>query len=386
MSDPDIHATQNDSLTAPLNDERWMRLALDLARKSVGLSSPNPSVGCVLVKNDALIGQGFHEYERRDHAEVVAIREAHGEARGATAYVTLEPCSHTGRTGPCAVALIEAGVARVVAATTDPNPAVNGQGIEKLRNAGIEVRSGVLSREARELNDGFARYVQTGLPFVTLKAGVSLDGRIAPSPGKAPIGAPVMLTGEESRTAVQWLRHSSDALITGINTVLTDDPLLTDRTGLRRRRRLLRVVLDSALQLRLDSKIVRTAEEDVLVFCTSPIPERQRVLEAMGVRVERLDGGSAGGGRVPLKRVVERLGEMGMTSAMIEAGSQVNSSAIGQQVIDKLSLYYAPVIMGANGVALFNATESYKPQLTNVSIQQFGPDFRFEGYLRDPWF
>lgn len=288
VSEPNSTSTQTD-LVQIQKDERWMNEALDLAQRSVGLASPNPAVGCVLVKGEAMVGQGFHEYDLRDHAEIVALRMAGGEARGATAYVTLEPCCTTGRTGPCTEALIEAGVARIVVATTDPNPAVNGQGIERLRAAGITVAVGVEAHRARQLNDGFARHVRTGLPFVTLKAGLSLDGRIAPAPGRAPTGAPVILTGEPSRAAVQQLRHASDALITGINTVLLDDPLLTDRTGRPRRRGLLRVVLDSALRLRLDSKLVRTAQEDVLVFCTIPVSERQRALEALGVRVERVE-------------------------------------------------------------------------------------------------
>jgi diaminohydroxyphosphoribosylaminopyrimidine deaminase / 5-amino-6-(5-phosphoribosylamino)uracil reductase len=361
-----------------------MREALELARRSVGLASPNPAVGCVLVKGDAVVGRGFHEYDKLDHAEVVALKAAGGEAQGATAYVTLEPCSHTGRTGPCSEALIEAGVARVVVATGDPNPAVNGQGIERLRAAGIAVDVGVLEREARELNDGFARYIRTGLPLMILKAGVSLDGRIAPAPGTAPDGVPVMLTGEESRLAVQKMRHAADALITGINTVLTDDPLLTDRTGLPRRRKLLRVVLDSALRLRLDSKIVRTAQDDVLVFCTISMSERQRALEALGVRVERVEAGP-GGARVSLRRVIERLGEMETTSAMIEGGSQMTSSALGLQAVDKLSLFYAPMFLGAAGVPLLNSVESTRPEWARVSVRQLGQDFWFEGYLRDPW-
>ncbi|HEX3473079.1 MAG TPA: bifunctional diaminohydroxyphosphoribosylaminopyrimidine deaminase/5-amino-6-(5-phosphoribosylamino)uracil reductase RibD [Silvibacterium sp.] len=383
MADPASLLAHSDA-THIRDDVRWMNHALELARKSVGLSSPNPAVGCVLVKDGAVVGEGFHEYERRDHAEVVALGRAGGAASGATAYVTLEPCSTTGRTGPCTEALIEAGVARVVAATADPNPAVNGQGIERLRAAGIAVEVGVSAPQAQELNDGFARHVRTGLPFVTLKAGLSLDGRIAPPPGTAPIGAPVIMTGEESRAAVQRMRHSSDALITGINTVLTDDPLMTDRTGLPRRRRLLRVVLDSALRIRLDSKIVRTAQDDVLVFCTIPVSERQRALEALGVRVERVEAG-AGGARVSLKRALERLGEMELTSAMMEAGAQLNSNALIQQAVDKLSLFYAPLFLGAAGVPITNSIESSKPQWTRLSMEQLGRDFCFEGYLRDPW-
>lgn len=213
-----------------------MRRALELAQESVGLASPNPTVGCVLVKEGRVVGEGFHGYEQRDHAEVVAMKAAGAAAKGSTAYVTLEPCSHCGRTGPCADALIEAGVARVIVATADPNPAVNGRGLERLRAAGIQVDVGLLCEEARELNDGFACYISTHLPFVTLKAAVSQDGGIAPGPKSRTARAPVMLTGPESQAEVQRMRHASDALITGIGTVLADDPLLTDRSGLPRRR------------------------------------------------------------------------------------------------------------------------------------------------------
>lgn len=384
MSVLDPTFSSQDNLTRIREDERWMTEALDLARQSVGFASPNPAVGCVLVKSDTVVGRGFHEYDKLDHAEVVALKTAGPEARGATAYVTLEPCCHMGRTGPCTDALIEAAVARVVVATVDPNPAVSGQGIERLRAASVAVEVGLLAREARELNDGFARYIRSGLPFMTLKAGVSLDGRIAPAPGSGPSGTPVILTGEESRMAVQKMRHASDALITGINTVLTDDPLLTDRTGLPRRRRLLRVVLDSALRLRLDSKLVRTAQNDVLVFCTISMSERQRALEALGVKVERVEAGP-GGARVSLRRVIERLGEMEITSAMIEGGSQLASSALGPGAVDKLSLFYAPMFLGAAGVPLLNSFDSSRPDWARVSVRQLGQDLWFEGYLRDPW-
>ena len=384
MSVLDPTSTHQDHQARNRDDEHWMNQALELGRQSIGVASPNPAVGCVIVKGDSLVGRGFHEYDRLDHAEIVALKAAGAEARGSTAYVTLEPCCHTGRTGPCTDALIEAGVTRVVVATGDPNPAVDGQGLERLRAAGISVDAGVLACRARELNDGFARYIRSGLPFVTVKAGLSLDGRIAPAPGTAPCGAPVLLTGEESRMAVQRMRHTADALITGINTVLTDDPLLTDRTGLPRRRRLLRVVLDSALRLRLDSKIVRTAQEDVLVFCTISVSERQRALEALGVRVERVEAGP-GGARVSLRRVIERLAEMEITSALIEGGSQLASSALGIGVVDKLSLFYAPMFLGVAGVPLLNSFESSRPEWARISVQQLGQDFWFEGYLRDPW-
>jgi diaminohydroxyphosphoribosylaminopyrimidine deaminase/5-amino-6-(5-phosphoribosylamino)uracil reductase len=329
------------------------------------------------------------------------LKTAGEAARGATAYVTLEPCCHTGRTGPCTTALIEAGVARVVAATTDPNPAVSGKGLERLRAAGIAVTSGVMEREARTLNDGFAKHIQTGLPFVTLKAGVSLDGRIAPAPGNAPRGAPVFLTGEKARAQVQDMRHAADAVITGINTVLQDDPHLTDRSGLPRRRPLLRVVLDSGLRIPLDSKVVRTAQDDLLIFCTVAPTQRQRTLEALGVRVERVASmeaasdqfasGTNGGAQparrsgVCLKAVMKRLGEMEILSAILEAGGQLNASALNGGHVDKITLFYAPVFLGPNAVPLLQEALTKPLMPIPSAIACVDQDVRVDAYLRDPW-
>jgi diaminohydroxyphosphoribosylaminopyrimidine deaminase/5-amino-6-(5-phosphoribosylamino)uracil reductase len=384
-----------------LSDETWMERALDLARRSVGLASPNPAVGCVLVRDGVLVGEGIHEYDKRDHAEIAALKQAGDAARGANAYVTLEPCCHTGRTGPCSRALIEAGIARVVVATGDPNPAVNGQGMEQLRQAGIAVTAGILQKQAQRLNDGFARHIRTGLPFVTLKAGVSLDGRIAPYPGRTSRGAPVFLTGEQARADVQQIRHSVDALVTGINTVLQDDPQLTDRSGLPRRRALLRVVLDSALRIPLDSQLLRSAQDDLLVFCTIAPTDRQHILESLGVRVERIapaisadaqTGGSAGRSAdrshamgVSLPAVFSRLGEMGILSAMLEAGAQLNSSALSGGHVDKLILYYAPLFLGSDAVPLLQEPLAAPLPTGQPEITPVGRDVRLEAWLRDPW-
>lgn len=365
------------------SDERWMRRALELAQQSVGLASPNPSVGCVLVKKNKIVGEGFHAYDQRDHAEVVALKSAGSAAKGATAYTTLEPCSHSGRTGPCADALIQAGVARVVAATADPNPEVNGCGLERLRQAGITVETGLLRDEARELNDAFVRYIQTHLPYLTLKAGLSLDGRIAPPPGSRATRAPFMLTGPESQAEVQRMRHASDAIITGIGTVLTDNPLLTDRSGLPRRRRLLRVLLDSGLHLPLDSRLVQTAEDDVLVFCTNPDPERRRALEAHGIQVEQLEP-EADTSRTPLQRVLEHLGQRKITSAMLEAGSQLNAAALNGHA-DKLTLFYAPIFLGPSAVPFVEAADTIRIEPIRTRQRTFGRDRELEAWLRDPW-
>lgn len=378
--------------------EIWMEEAIGLARRSTGFASPNPAVGCVLVREGRIVGRGFHRYDWLDHAEVSALKSAGRSARGATAYVTLEPCCHTGRTGPCTSALIEAGVTRVVVATCDPNPAVNGKGVEQLRAAGIEVETGVLEREAQELNDGFARHISTGLPFVTMKAAVSLDGRIAPAPGAAPRGAPVYLTGSEARAQVQWMRHSVDAVVTGINTVLQDDPLLTDRSGLARRRPLLRIILDSALRIPLDAKLVRTADEDVIIFCAVAPTERQRALEAMGIRVERVEPETvmpvAAGRRagdlvrrvgVSLEQVLKRLGEMDLLSVMLEAGAQLNVSALSGGHVDKLTFFYAPVFLGPGGIPLLQEEVPSPAFVRPPVISSVGQDVRVDAYLRDPW-
>lgn len=366
------------------SDLRWMERAAALARESVGLASPNPAVGCVLVRDGAVVGEGFHRYDARDHAEIVALKSAGENARGATAYVTLEPCSHTGRTGPCADALIQAGVARVVVATGDPNPAVNGQGIARLRAAGVDIETGLMQAEARELNDGFAHYIQTRGPFVTLKAGVSLDGRIAPAPhSRAPRRA-VMLTGVESQAEVQRMRHASDAVITGIGTVMADDPLLTDRSGLARRRRLLRVVLDSALRLPLDSRLAQTAADDVLVFTVSRDAERRRALEARRVRVEVVEAESDTG-RVSLPDVLKRLGEMETTSALLEAGAALNAAALASGVVGKMSLFYAPVFLGVDGVPLVGCAGDLRVDSVRTRVRDFGEDRLVEMWIEDTW-
>ena len=255
--------------------ERFMRRALELARRGTALASPNPYVGAVIVDSKGEIaGEGFHTYDGVKHAEVLAAEQAGERAHGATLYLNLEPCSHTGRTGPCADAMVRAGISRVYAAMPDPNPMVAGKGFERLRAAGIEVHSGLLECEARKVNEAFAKYITTRTPLVTLKAGMTLDGKIAPpytpptdGPGPAD-SAGGWITSADARAHVQELRHAADAILVGANTVITDNPLLTDRTGLPRRRPLLRVVSDSKLRLPLDSRLVKTVNNDLIVFCS----------------------------------------------------------------------------------------------------------------------
>ncbi len=362
-------------------DRHWMELALRQAEQSVGLASPNPAVGCVLVQGDRLVGEGFHAFDLRDHAEIVALKQAGSQARGATAYVTLEPCSHHGRTGPCADALLAAGVERVVVATVDPNPAVHGVGIAKLRAGGVEVRAGVLAEPARRLNDGFARFVTAGLPFVTMKVAATLDGRIAAAERLA--GAPYWITGEEARAEVHRMRHAADALVAGVGTILADNPLLTDRSGLPRRRPLLRIVLDSALRTPLGSQLVETAHEDVLIFFTHASVAAQQALEKRGIRLQQI-GQDRPGERVALPQVLESLGRMSITSLLIEGGAQVHTAALNQGLVDKLMLFYAPTFLGDAAVPMLGAINEL-PRIQQYSLKTFGKDFALEAYLRDPW-
>jgi diaminohydroxyphosphoribosylaminopyrimidine deaminase/5-amino-6-(5-phosphoribosylamino)uracil reductase len=357
-----------------------MARALDLARQGVGLASPNPTVGCVIVRDGKPVGAGFHQYDQRDHAEIVALRQAGELARGATAYVTLEPCAHQGRTGPCADALVVAGVARVVVATADPNPLVHGKGIERLRHANIEVAVGVLQEPAQRLNDAFAKHIRTGLPFVTLKAAMTLDGRIAPPAAQRQPGEVAWITGPESRAHVQQMRHSVDAVLTGIGTVLADDPLLTDRSGLPRRRPLLRAVLDSKLRLRFDSQLVRSSDSDLAVFTASPESVRKRALAAAGVAVRHIEPGPRA-----LAHVLQELGEHDIASVMIEAGSQLNSSFLEAGLVDRLFLFYAPYFLGAEAQPLVEKAPDANPSPRGFALHRFGADFAYEAWFHQYW-
>jgi diaminohydroxyphosphoribosylaminopyrimidine deaminase / 5-amino-6-(5-phosphoribosylamino)uracil reductase len=314
--------------------------ALELARQGEGSSSPNPAVGAVLVRDDAVVGRGFHTWSGVDHAEIVALREAQDAARGATLYVTLEPCSHQGRTKPCVDALIQSGVTRVIAAMQDPNPLVSGAGFAKLRAAGIEVLiDDAHTAAAEKLNEPFSHFMRTGRPLITMKAALTLDGKIA-----APQDNFGWITSEVARADVQRVRHFSDAILTGLGTVLEDDCLLTDRSGLPRSRPLLRIVLDSQLRLPLQSKMVAGARADVLVVGTSAAPAaRRKALEEAGVQVLIADGT---GGRTDPRRVIEYLAEHRYLSLMVEAGSRVNWTMLDSQIADKVLFYYAPKILG----------------------------------------
>ena len=359
----------------------WMDEALDLARQGLGRTSPNPGVGAVIVKDGEVVGHGFHIYARKKHAEIVALEEAGERALGSTVYVTLEPCSFEGRTPPCADALVKAGVARVVAAMEDPNPRVAGQGFRRLREAGINVEVAEdYSDAAAQLNEAYIHSMQTGRPLVTLKAALTLDGKIA-----APDDNTGWITSERARAHVQKIRHLADAILTGIGTVLADDCLLTDRTGCERSRPLLRVVADSTLRIPLDSRIVASSAGDLLIVTTSAAPEdRRRALEYRGVRVLVFDGP---GGRANLQKLVEYLAGEQYRSLMIESGSKLNWAVLEAGVADKVFFYYAPKILGglrslpvAGGAGRLRRTDAIR--LNRVKLHNIPPDeFAVEAYV-----
>jgi len=373
-------------MTTPDQDRFWMHRALELARRGIAVTSPNPAVGCVVLDRAGQVaGEGWHEYDLVDHAEVIALRVAAQHAgnrlSGGTAYVTLEPCNHTGRTPPCTDALIASGVSRVVAATIDPNPAVAGHGMEKMRAAAIEVTMGVCQLEARRLNEGFARWSQHRRPLVLMKVAMTLDARIAPPAGHHTAREPYWITSEAARLAVQPLRWQADAALTGVDTVLADDPMLTDRSGLRRRRPLLRVVLDSALRMPLDSKMVAHAQNDVVIFTVSKDETRIEQLRSHGVRVEVMP---AEAGRVPLGKVLDKLGEEGILSLLTETGTRLNTALLSANLVDRIHLFVSPQIMGSDAIPAFRGMP-HAIQMAEVEVERYANDLGLCSLLKDPW-
>ncbi|HEY6387771.1 MAG TPA: bifunctional diaminohydroxyphosphoribosylaminopyrimidine deaminase/5-amino-6-(5-phosphoribosylamino)uracil reductase RibD [Candidatus Acidoferrum sp.] len=366
---------------------RFVEHALELARKGTGLASPNPMVGCILVRDGQIVGEGFHLYEKQDHAEIVALKSAGEKARGATMYVTLEPCSHTGRTGPCTEAIIAAGVPRVVAAMEDPNPVNSGRGFDRLRAAGIDVFTGAGEEEARNLNEAFACWIRTKKPFVTLKSALTLDGQLALPLERSKLAKRSSkqkranwISSEESRAEVHRMRHAADAVLTGIGTVKIDDPLLTDRSGLPRRRPLLRVILDWGLTISPHSRIVQSAQNDVLIL-TQQHPHTRRVhaLERAGVEVVRAVSRN---GQINLQAILAELGRREILSVLLEAGPTLNGTALAARIVHKLFLFYAPKISAETRVPFAIAPNLKLRPLQKLRLQSFGPDIVIEAYLQ----
>lgn len=361
-------------------DSRMMARALELAARGAGQVSPGPLVGCVVVDAAGeVVGEGFYVYEGVRHAETLALEQAGARARGATAYVTLEPHAHTGRTPPCTEALIRAGVARVVSPIEDPNPLVSGRGFAALREAGVEVSVGVLAREAGRLNEKYVRALRAGRPFVHLKLACSLDGRIATRTGNAR-----WISSPESRARAHLMRHEADAILVGAGTAAIDDPLLTDRSGLPRRRPLLRVVLDEKLQLGAHSNLARTAREaPVLVFTSAGADaSRAAALDACGVEVLKVEGG----GR-DLPPVLAELSRREVQGLVVEGGSRVAGAFLRAGLVDKASFFIAPLILGADALGAVGGegapTVAEATRLRDVETRRHGDDVEVTGYLSD---
>ncbi len=360
-------------------DRHYMQMALDLAARARGRTSPNPMVGAVVVRDDRVIGEGYHARAGEPHAEVLALHAAGEASRSATLYVNLEPCCHHGRTGPCTELVISAGVKRVVVAMKDPNPLVAGRGIERLRGAGLAVTVGVLAAEAAGLNEVFIKYITTKMPFVVAKAAMSLDGRIATRTGKSR-----WITGPAARSYGHQLRDWYDAIMVGAGTVLADDPLLTARLPDGGGRDPVRIVLDSTARTPLEARVLgrHSAARTIIVATTAAPAERLAALRQAGAQT--LAAGD--GPRVDLKELMKELGRQGITSVLIEGGAEVHGSALAAGIVDKVVWFVAPRIIGGRtapgpvgGAGVDEPDQAVL--LEQVTVNRFGADICIEGYI-----
>jgi diaminohydroxyphosphoribosylaminopyrimidine deaminase/5-amino-6-(5-phosphoribosylamino)uracil reductase len=361
-------------------DEKYMRMALRLAEKARGRTSPNPMVGAVVVKDGKVISRGYHRQAGEPHAEAIALKKAGNKAKGAILYVTLEPCSHTGkRTPPCSPLVVQSGVKRVVIAMIDPNPKVSGGGVKALRSAGIEVVTGVLGSEATKLNEAFIKHVTTGVPFVTLKIAQTLDGRIATASGESK-----WITGEQAREEGHRLRDSNDAILVGINTVLKDDPSLTTR--IPGGRDPIRVIVDSSLRIPLKAKVLTQASSERTIVATLSTAPKSKLKKIQDLGAEVFVVKSAQG-RVDLRDLMKKLGKKDVVSVLIEGGSEINASALKAGVVDKVVLFLAPMLMtGVNSLCSVGGTSPLKLghalRLQDLAVKFTGNDLMVTGYLR----
>ncbi len=361
-----------------LTDEYWMKRALRLAEKGRGRTSPNPMVGAVLVKRGRVIGEAYHQKSGEPHAEILALNQAGEGAREATLYLNLEPCTHYGKTPPCAPSVIQAGIKRAVIGMMDPNPLVRGKGVESLKKAGIEVTLGVLERECQRLNEAFTKYIQTREPFVILKVASSLDGKIATRNGHSK-----WISGEISRRWVHRLRDQVDGVLVGIGTILKDDPLLTSR--IRGGRDPYRIILDSRLRIPEEAKVIKENPFRTILAITELASEERRAsLEKKGVRILQFKSEA---GKVPLNPLLKRLGEMEMMSILVEGGSEVNGSFLDQGLIDKILIFFSPKLIGdREAPGIFSGREiknlGEATLLEKIKLRRTGGDILLEGYIQ----
>jgi diaminohydroxyphosphoribosylaminopyrimidine deaminase/5-amino-6-(5-phosphoribosylamino)uracil reductase len=357
-----------------ISEEGYMREALGLAAKGLGRTSPNPAVGCVIVKGGKIVGRGWHKKAGEPHAEVIALKAAGKKAKGATVYVTLEPCCCFGKTPPCTDALIKAGVKSVVAAMEDPNPRVCGSGVDALKKAGIKVKIGLLEDEAFQLNEAFAKHITTGMPFVIAKAALSADGKMAAGDSTSK-----WITCEAARKRAHELRNLVDAVMVGADTVIKDDPELTCRVPGGRNP--VRIVIDSQLRTPPGAKIFNSAAKTILATVGDAHMGKAEALEDKGARV--VFAGNSG--LVDLRRLMKELGGMGITSVMIEGGGKVLGSAFDAGVVDKIMFFIAPKIIGGRGLTIRSdsvGSIAEALQLENVSFEKVGEDFLLTAYVK----
>jgi diaminohydroxyphosphoribosylaminopyrimidine deaminase/5-amino-6-(5-phosphoribosylamino)uracil reductase len=352
-------------------------MACRLARKAAGRTSPNPQVGAVIVRRGKIVGTGYHRFAGGNHAEIVALKRAGAQARGATLYISLEPCSHQGRTPPCTGALIRAGIKEVVCGTKDPNPLVAGRGFRQLRRAGIKVRAGVLEKECRAVIEAFTKYITRSVPFVTLKLAVTLDGRIATASGDAR-----WISGDRSRNTVHRLRNEVDAVIVGLGTVKADDPLLTCRIAGGRNPS--RVILDSRLSIPLSAKVLRLDDPRNTIVATSvnAAVAKSRAVEALGAQVWRLP---LKGAQVSWTALLKAAARQGIVSVMIEGGGATAASALKEKIVDKILFFYAPKILGGDARPMIAALDVRRVRqaiaVKDLAFNRSGEDLVVSGYL-----
>lgn len=360
------------------NHEFYMKLALQNAAAMKGQTDPNPLVGSVIVNDNRIVGVGAHMKAGEPHAEIHAIRMAGDHTQGATIYVTLEPCSHHGRTGPCAVAIVNAGIKRVVIATLDPNPLVSGRGVAILEEAGIEVIVGVCEEESRRMNEVFNKFIVQQTPFVTLKSAITMDGKISSYSSDSK-----WITSGEAREDVHMLRNQNAAILVGVNTIIADNPELTTR--IPNGRNPVRVILDSSLRLPLDARVVTDGQAPTWVFTTEAHDaEKREALEAAGVRVFVTES-SPSSEKVDPAAVLQVLGEQLISSLLIEGGSEINAAFFEAKLVDKVIVYMAPKLIGGRNAPTFLSGTGMEKMndavdLTDVNVQSFGKDFKFTGY------
>jgi len=359
-------------------NERFMRLALRLARKGKGMTNPNPVVGAIVVKDDRIVGRGYHKKSGGPHAEIFALSQAKENSRGAKLYVTLEPCCHFGKTPPCTDAIIKSGIREIIIACLDPNPLNNGKGIKILQKSGIKVTKGVLEEDAKRLNEPFAKYITKGLPFVSLKMAETLDGKIATVTGDSR-----WVTGEPARKYVHRLRSEVDAILVGVNTVLRDDPYLTCRSSKKPHRHPIRIIVDSRLRLPARMKVFSN-HSPVIVATTLNSNQKVKALEKKGIRILKIREKN---GRVDLMALMRRLAkDIGITNLMIEGGGEVAASALKEGLIDKCLFFISPKIIGGRSASTPVEGEGISRmndaiRLKDVKLKRFGEDILVEGYV-----